>query len=503
MKIPRLQTFISVSIFATICGIGLCLPVSADIDDLTVDTGCTTRASYTARLTLKPGSYDVYSQLGRRGETAKASVFSQGPNQSYGVCKSLGSARVVGDRWQKFTSLRVPDDGLYTLQFVATAMANVPDANRPSIMLVPHKKPALCRMTDECYVTLYGQKAYLRPTGTLLNENSLRALVVANPVEDSVKEVRYYTEKTLAYTRPTFDPFETRYIEYGGQALTRVISYKSGQQAVVETKAAATHQDTFYNFLFRVTQRYPDTFQAIGWLIAGFIVLAAIFFVTQGIRRSEAIRAHHGFRRTLKPTIWQRLVTVARVHKIPNAIQFLVAGLAMVMVLGIVIIIVSNYFLQIVTVDGRSMEKSYVTGNQVLVNKLPKTIAGLNDREYLPNRGDVVIVRASFGNAMLTEGVERDITLIKRVIGLPNERVIIKNGVLTVYSSLHPEGFQPDKGSTWEAHMTKDSETENIDVELGPSEIFVSGDNRPESIDSRFNGPLATSEIIGVVVAKW
>ena len=51
--------------------------------------------------------------------------------------------------------------------------------------------------------------------------------------------------------------------------------------------------------------------------------------------------------------------------------------------------------------------------------------------------------------------------------------------------------------------MTKDLPNENIDIQLGSSEIFVSGDNRPESIDSRFNGPLETSEIIGNVVAKW
>jgi len=44
--------------------------------------------------------------------------------------------------------------------------------------------------------------------------------------------------------------------------------------------------------------------------------------------------------------------------------------------------------------------------------------------------------------------------------------------------------------------------TENIDIQLGSSEIFVSGDNRPESIDSRFNGPIKTSEVVGVVGAK-
>jgi len=501
VNIRRIRTLVGAGISIAICLTGLNAPANADIDDLTVDTGCSVTASYTAKLALKPGVYNVYARLGRQGETTVASVFSQGPKQSYGSCDKLGGARVEGTRWQKFKQLHISTEGTYTLQFAASAMAGVPNANRPSIMLVPHVTPPFCHMKDECYVNLYGQKAYLRPLGALLNKNSLRALVVNNPAKDIVKEVRYYADRTLAYTKPTFKAFDTRYIEYGGQRLTRVITYESGQQAVVETIAATTHQDTFYNFLFRLTQRYPDTLRAIGWLMIGLITFVVSFILLRANRRSQAVRAHHGFRSALKPTAWQQLRVINR--KLPGAIQFIAAGLAIVMALGIVIVLVNSYSLQIVTVDGRSMEKSYVTGDQVLVNKLPKTIAALNNREYLPSRGDVVIVRAAFGNIMFTENTTRDLTLIKRVIGLPNERVVVKNGKLLIYNQLHPEGFQPDRNSSWESQMTKDLETENIDIELGPSEIFVSGDNRPESIDSRFNGPLATSEIIGVVIAKW
>lgn len=475
----------------------------ADIDDLTTNTGCTNQPSYTGELTLAAGTYDVFVQLGRRGEQANVSTYVQADNQAYGKCTKLGKAKVKGLRWQKVGVFKAKGERLYTLQLASEAMANMPDANRPSVMLVPHSTKPLCTMTDECYISLFGEKAYLRPTGTLLNENSLHALVVTDPSKDTIKEVRYYTGKTLAYTSSTLEPFKTRYIEYGGQELTRVISYASGQQAVIETTASVTHQDTFYNFLFRLTQRYPDTLQAIAWLVGGLIICAGVFVVTAKLRSAQAIRAHHGFRANLKPTLWQRAVQAVKAYRIPGIFHLVAAGLAIVMAVGILIIIINTYALQIMTVDGRSMEKSYVTGNQVLVNKLPKVVAAFNNREYLPNRGDVVIVRASFGNTILTEGVAQDLTLIKRVIGLPNERVVIKDGTLTVYNPLHPKGFQPDKNSPWEAQMTKDPVTEDIDIELGPSEIFVSGDNRPESIDSRFNGPLSTSEIIGVVAAKW
>ena len=149
------------------------------------------------------------------------------------------------------------------------------------------------------------------------------------------------------------------------------------------------------------------------------------------------------------------------------------------------------------------MEKTYFTGNQVLVNKVPRTVAGINRSEYVPERGQVVIVRASFGNTVLSSEDTTNLTLIKRLIGLPGERVVVKEGVLTVYNEMNPKGFQPDRGSSWEEEMTPDVPLENIDIQLGTGEVFVSGDNRPQSIDSRFNGALSTKEIIGTVIADF
>lgn len=502
---PRtIQMIVSTVLLAIVCVIGQGATANADINDLTVDTGCTSVPSYTAKLGLEPGVYDVYAQLGRRGEKAKVTLYSQGPEQSYGTCNLLGKSLVEGNTWKKFNQVKVVSEGTYVLQFASASMANVPDANRPSVMLVPHRTPAICNMTDECYVNVFGQRAYLRPTGTLLNENSLLALVVTDPANDAVREVRYYVGKSLVYTSPKLEPFDTRYFEYAGQPLTRVVAYDSGQQAVIDAIVPLTHQDTFFNFLFRLSQRYPDTLKAINTLVLGLILSFAAFIGIGIIRRNQVERAHHGLRsRTLQLSVVQWARNVGRRYRIPTAVQLLAGGLAVVMALGVIIIGVNSYLLQIVTVSGRSMESSYSTGDSVLVNKLPKTLASLNNREYLPNRGDVVIVRASFGNTIFSKDDTTNTTLIKRVIGLPNERVIIKNGVLTVYNQIYPKGFQPDTGSTWESSMTKDPITENIDIVLGSSEIFVSGDNRPESIDSRFNGPLATREIIGVVIAKW
>jgi signal peptidase I len=164
---------------------------------------------------------------------------------------------------------------------------------------------------------------------------------------------------------------------------------------------------------------------------------------------------------------------------------------------------INNYLLTIYFVEGKSMENGYHTGDRMLVNKIPILSAQLNGREYVPKRGDIVIVRAIFGKVAAYDAKNSDTNLVKRVIGLPNDRVVVRNGVVTIYNQEQPNGFLPDKGSSWESTMVPNLKAEELDIKLGASELFVAGDNRPESIDSRFNGALETKEVVGTVIAKF
>ena len=81
---------------------------------------------------------------------------------------------------------------------------------------------------------------------------------------------------------------------------------------------------------------------------------------------------------------------------------------------------------------------------------------------------------------------------IKRIIGLPNEEVIIKDGKVTVITPdnqliVLDEIFLP------EGVMTNGS----IDIKLGPDQYFLLGDNRFASYDSRHWGPISKEAIIG------
>lgn len=475
--------------------------VSADIADLTVQTGCSEAPSYTGILTLKEQSYDVFARLAKRGEKAKVESFLQTTDAPYGDCKKVGAVIATGDAWKKVGTFTANTSQDYVLQLSSNVLKNIPDANRPSLMLVPKNSPP-CVPAKECIVKVDGQTGYVRPTGTLLNQDSLRVVEVVDPKEDRVQSVRYYANDNLAYTTNTLEPFDDKYIAFSDEKLTRVIVYESGQQVVMESRSSIEFTDTFGNFLFRSTQKYPKIFIALIWV--GILILFSVLIIAllRIIRRRQDWRIHHGFARQKQMNIFQRIFYSLQANKTVRILRILALGGVLIGVTLGLVVFVSTYFLQITTVDGHSMEKTYFTGDQVLVNKIPKTVANINGLEYVPARGQVVIVRAAFGNAILSTENTTDLTLIKRVIGLPGERVVIKNGELIVYNTVYPRGFQPDNDSEWEKAMTPDEKNENIDIQLGSSEIFVSGDNRPESIDSRFNGPIKTKEIIGVVSAR-
>ncbi len=93
--------------------------------------------------------------------------------------------------------------------------------------------------------------------------------------------------------------------------------------------------------------------------------------------------------------------------------------------------------------------------------------------------------------------------LIKRVVGLPGDRVVVANGVVTIYNKANPNGFQPDKTLPY----GKDGKTipltsGNIDVTLAKDQIFVCGDNRGDSLDSRSFGPVALNHVVGKLVYR-
>lgn len=163
-------------------------------------------------------------------------------------------------------------------------------------------------------------------------------------------------------------------------------------------------------------------------------------------------------------------------------------------------LLINTFVFRSYNVVGPSMEPTMYTGDRLIVNRLPSTIASLKGESYLPERGQVIV----FKNPRFNLGME-DEYIVKRVIGLPGERVVLKDGHYLVYNSENPEGFDPDKFNKGEPG----SPTSGTADELVPQgEIFVSGDHREGnySFDSRNGdegmGTIPLYDVIGPVSAR-
>lgn len=138
---------------------------------------------------------------------------------------------------------------------------------------------------------------------------------------------------------------------------------------------------------------------------------------------------------------------------------------------AVIIALLINLFLaQATRVYGQSMEPNLHTDQRLVVEKISYKL-------HAPRRGDVVVLKVREGAHEL---------LIKRVIGLPGETVEIRNGRVFVDGAALDEPYlaQPTRG-----HYGP--------VYIPPLHLFVLGDNRGASNDSRSFGPIAMKNVVG------
>lgn len=149
-------------------------------------------------------------------------------------------------------------------------------------------------------------------------------------------------------------------------------------------------------------------------------------------------------------------------------------------------------------VDGPSMETTLQNNDKLIIWKVPRTWASITRHDYIPKRGDIIVFNESGLNQY---GPQESKQLIKRVIGLPGERVTLKDGNYIVYNNEHPEGFNPDKTLPY-GKKGLPYTSGNVDVTLDEHQLFVSGDNRPDSLDSRSFGPINADQVVGKLVIR-
>jgi signal peptidase I len=172
-------------------------------------------------------------------------------------------------------------------------------------------------------------------------------------------------------------------------------------------------------------------------------------------------------------------------EKLPSSARIFFDWVVVIAVALLVAFVVRTFVLAHFVVEGSSMYSTLETGDRVFVNKL-------SYRLHDPNRGDVVVLH------QITGASERD--LIKRVIALPGETVEVRNcnvlidGLVLNEPYLDPDVVTPtDCGGDY-----------SLDGPVPENHVFVMGDNRGGSQDSRVIGTINEDDLVGrAFVVFW
>jgi signal peptidase I len=192
-------------------------------------------------------------------------------------------------------------------------------------------------------------------------------------------------------------------------------------------------------------------------------------------------------------------------------------GLALILA-----IVMRSSFVQAYVIPSGSMEPTILVGDHIFVNKvayglrIPETIAGvpvpgLSSGKYLfhvapIHRGDIIVFTAPY---------DRSIDLIKRVIGVPGDKVQVIDGVVwrngerisdphAYLSRTERSPFQAT--DNFPPRDPRQPERDPGPVVVPPGKLFMMGDNRDDSYDSRFWGFADQNDVEGrasVIYFSW
>lgn len=147
-----------------------------------------------------------------------------------------------------------------------------------------------------------------------------------------------------------------------------------------------------------------------------------------------------------------------------------------ILVIAVVLsLVVRTYIAEARWIPSESMLPTLKIGDHLIIDKAYFKLSGLH-------RGDIVVFKAP-------PSAQKEEDLIKRVIGLPGEKIAVKDGVVYINDQELSESYIAEKPNTDFAAVT-----------IPEDKVFVMGDNRNNSYDSRFWGTLPIENIIGKAV---
>ncbi len=151
-------------------------------------------------------------------------------------------------------------------------------------------------------------------------------------------------------------------------------------------------------------------------------------------------------------------------------------------VFAVILAFLISVFITPTIVRGESMYPTLQNSNYLIINKTAYWFSK-------PEKGDIIVFKSHIKDE---KGNDKD--LVKRVIGVPNDHIVVKDGNVYINDELQSENY-----------INGDYTDGDVDIIVPEDEVFAMGDNRPNSFDSRAQevGTVKIKdEIIGKVVVR-
>jgi len=166
-----------------------------------------------------------------------------------------------------------------------------------------------------------------------------------------------------------------------------------------------------------------------------------------------------------------------------KVLEFVMDILETITFVGSIFIVVYLFVMQPHQVRGASMDTTFKDGEYILTNKLAYRVG-------THKQGDVVVFDSPENS---------DIDFIKRIIGLPGDKIRVTDGHVYVNDKMLEEPYLTVSTSTFDGGFLVEDE----EVTVPEGYLWVMGDNRPRSSDSRSFGPVEQIHVVGKVFFRY
>lgn len=488
-------------LFLAVLSLFVLFPAASAQAESAVDCGQYTETQAVSYIRIPAAAPDVYVKASRTQDQVGARLYFKPIDISgQGSCQLIGSVQLSSSVWQKVGSMNNGGaEGLLTL--VLEGSRNDFGASSPQLLFTTSNLP--CALGMGCTLEYQGSDFELSPKKISISADSLRVGLLSAIDKDKIKQVIYSVDGTQVYTKKALEAFDERYVAGGKHSVERTVVLGSGQ-ALSDKRVLEKGSVTDVNYLLLSNFiRFKNVLLFLGGLSALLLLWLTVVWTARKIYQRRSWRATHVL---IKKQVTEDIDTsltgpqanLKYGDSSSDILRRYKKQLSAISGFFIVSFIVFSFGVNVFTVDGVSMDPTLIDGSKKPLFVLPAIIGKINGNGYTPARGAIVVIQKDDNN-LFDNTVAQKSYVVKRVIALPGERVTVKETVITVFNKDNPNGFIPDDQYKWVKNVDE-FEYFNSDLTLKQGELFVVGDNRQESVDSRTYGPIKTTQVLGRVL---